>query len=128
MDLFKQYRFLAVTVFLFFILLFPLVLNGQGLVPCDGSEENPCDYNAFIRGIEILINWFILVGASASAIGFAWVGFIYITQGANPSKRAEANQTFTKIAIGFFFILGAWLIVKLILVGLGADLAQFPLG
>ena len=37
-----------------------------------------------------------------------------MTTGSNPGNKAKANKMFMNVAIGIFFMLAAWLIVKLI--------------
>ena len=59
-----------ISVIILFLVLIPSILFAQdagGLVPCDGPD---CDFEDFTTGINKLINWFILVGGSASAIGY----------------------------------------------------------
>jgi len=113
----RKNRVLFFSVIIGLALVLPFVgLAQSGFVTCDGPD---CDFYDLLAGMNKIINWFILVGGSVAALGFAYVGFIYITQGGNPSKRAEANKIFTTIATGFFFLLGSWLIVKLIILGFG---------
>lgn len=104
------------------VVFLPLVALAQqspgGLVPCDGPD---CDFNSLLEGVNKIINWMIVVAGLVAAGGFSYIGFIFITQGGNSGKRAEAKGIAWKIAVGFFFLLGGWLVVKLIVFGLGGN-------
>jgi len=120
--------FLKIFLFLlvFSVGFIPLFLNAQTpLVPCDNSPSQPCDFNAFVSGIQRVINWFITIAAMLSAIAFAYAGFLLLTGGGNPGKREKAKEIFTKVLIGFIIVLSSWLIVHAVLVGLGADPTNF---
>ena len=39
-----------------------------------------------------------------AAIAFAWAGWILVTSGGSESKKEQAKEIFTKVAIGFIFV------------------------
>lgn len=90
-----------------------------GLVVC--SKPPDCTYEEFIQTIEKVMNFIIITSASVAAIMFAYAGFLFMTAGGDTGKISKGKQVFTSVAIGFFIILSAWLIIKLVLTGLNAD-------
>ncbi len=100
------------------VVLLPFFAIADGLVPCDGSAENPCNFAALMTLVKKVLGWILIMVAPISAIMFAYAGFLYMTSQGNVSKRQQANKVFTNVGIGLFFVVGAWLIVKAILAGL----------
>jgi len=64
-------------------------------IPCDGTD---CDF----------------ISIPIAVIGFIYAGFLIMTAGADTGKVSKGKELLLKIAIGFFFVLAAWLIVNLI--------------
>lgn len=88
--------------------------EGFQLVPCDGTPQSPCDYNAFIKGVRTLINFFIAFAIPVSALAFAWAGFKYLTAGGDSGEVKKAHEIFKKVMVGFIMVLAGWLIVQTI--------------
>ena len=100
-------------------------LSKAELVPCkptvdeEGNMANSCTFNSLVQLVDNIIDFIITISVSVSAIMFAYAGFLYLS--GNPGKIKQAHGIFKNVAIGLIFILGAWLIVKAILTGLGAE-------
>ncbi len=88
----------------------------------------PCQFNHFIIGINNVINFLIMIGGSVAAIVFAIAGFMILTAGANESQVTRAKGMFWSVLKGFALMLAAWLLVKMVLVGLGVTDAFSFLG
>lgn len=73
-----------------------------------------CGYGDLIAAVKRVIDWVIIFTLEFSVVIIAYAGFNYLISGDNPGKRAEANKMLTKVVIGIFFVLAAWLIVNLI--------------
>jgi len=117
----RENKIILASIFLIFlILLIPSIAQAQynpdlGIwenITCSGAD---CQYCHFIQGINVVIAWFIYTGAILSAIGFAWAGSIYMTQGDSSGGREKAKAIFIKILTGFVILLASFLIVDLIM-------------
>lgn len=87
----------------------------------DEKTAGECDFNDLLKAVEHALNYLVTLTLSFSVVVIAYAGYLYMISGDNPGKRKEANNMLTKVAMGIFFILAAWLIVSLILKGLGVD-------
>lgn len=119
-----------IFLFTFSLLLLPFAfsyaLEGP-LIPCDGSVESPCDFEQLMKLVANVIDFLLKdMVLPIFAILCAYIGFLYLTSGANPGNRDTAKKMFPKIVIGFLVALAAWLIVKIILITLGYDGGVFP--
>jgi len=96
------------------VLLVPAGAHGQVnpgyLIVCDGVVVK-CEFNSLITLAIRIINFLTVLSASLAAISFCYAGFLLITSGGDPGARKKAQEIFTKTAIGFAFVLGAWVIV-----------------
>jgi len=111
------------------LLLLPLVAFAAPIVPCgiddavarglDASYAAPCGFNHFLIGINNVINFLIMIGGSIAAIVFAWAGILILTAGANESQMKKGREMFMPVVWGFVWMLSAWLLVKMVLTGLG---------
>lgn len=98
-------------------LTFPYLVKAEIYV-CKGSE---CGFDDLMKLIKSVLDYILTITVPLSAIMFAYAGFLYMTSQGSLDKRKKANQIFTNVGIGLFFVLAAWLIVKAIIVGLGAE-------
>ncbi len=107
-------------------------LGGGGIVPCqnlvdrNGVTVDPCNFPAFIKLIQNVMNFLIFdLALPLAALIFAYAGFLYLTSGANEHNRSKAKGIFWKVLVGFIIALSAWLIVKAVMMGLGYDTGTF---
>jgi hypothetical protein len=109
-----------------------------GLVPCgfdfdrSGQVKDPvanlpitdprveeCRFGHFLIGINKVINFLLMITGSIAALVFAYAGFLVLTAGANEGQVTQAKGMAWSVVKGFALMLAAWLLVKLVLVGLG---------
>lgn len=100
----------------------------SGIVPTDcgydvGPEGNGhiCGFADIIRLIQNIIEYIFILILPIAAIVFAYAGFLLLTSGGSPEKRKSAKNAMVKVITGIIIILLAWLLVKTVLVGLGAS-------
>lgn len=95
------------------------------LIPCDGITIK-CDFKALVKLVQNIINFLVYMAAPVSAVAFAWAGVLYLTAAGDEKKISQAHTIFTDVLIGLAIILSAWLIVKLIVTGLGVKSSLTP--
>lgn len=107
----------------------PVATFAAGLVPCGGpSDSHMCNFNDIVTLFNIVINFFVIKMLMPIAIVlFVWVGITYMTSGSAAGTKM-AKERFMALAKGVLFILGAWLIVKVVMVGLGYNPNDLWLG
>ncbi len=118
---------IILTLFLLFVLIaVPVVASAQAFViPCTGAPAadfqgtpGPTDHNCtwvdFLQLISNALTFLVLLSIPLATIAFAWSGFLMLTAAGSESKVSDAKEIFTKVLMGFIFVLTAWLIVKLI--------------
>lgn len=91
---------------------------GCDIVPeCDfsGGQGPYCQACDLIKLVNNLIAFGIYLSVMVATVMFAYAGFLYVTASASPENVKKAKDLFTKVFMGFVFILIAWLIVDLTL-------------
>ncbi len=127
----RQYiviRGIIVFVFLlstFYYLLPTTTLHAQdfGLIVCGEdvngdkiiNETEECTFNHLIKLVGQLINAMVIISTFLATGAFAYAGIKLLTSGGNESAMTEAKSIFTKVLIGYLWILFAWLIVYTII-------------
>ena len=116
--------FLATSVLIFVALAAPFSAQavwvpGQPIVPCD-NVATKCDFNQLVILANNIISAFIYLAVLVAVAMFAYAGWLYLTSAGDTSKMKSAHTIFTNAAVGFLFILTAWLIVTLILSALAS--------
>lgn len=95
---------------------------GWNLVP-DCQDDPPlgststakvCGFNTLMHLIRHLTDFALFLVMPIAAAIFAWAGFLYLTAGASPGNVGKAKGMFWAAALGLFWTLGAWLVIKLI--------------
>jgi len=105
--------FLAICMFL----TAPVISMAAGLVPCDNSPGQPCDFNALMALIYKVIKFILFdLAIPIAAIMFAYAGALLFTAGGESSHaRDKAKKIFWGVSKGLIFAAGAFLIVRAIL-------------
>ena len=87
---------------------------GNTVTASDGTQSvpNPCGFNHILILAKNLITGWIMAGVTIATLGFTYAGYLYITAAGNMEHVKHAHSIFLKVAVGFFFMLSAWLIVK----------------
>lgn len=115
----KLLIFSPIFLFVFFTatltVFFPSAsLYAQSIeIPCDGVDV-VCDFEKLVQLGRNIMNFLILLSIPIATIAFAWAGILMLTARGNESQVSKAKEIFTKVLIGFLFVLTAWLIVQLI--------------
>lgn len=106
-----------------FVALFTLVMvcapsvafGALGLVPvvpesCNGVGgcQSVCD---IAQVAQNLLNDGIYIAVFLSAMLFAWAGWKYLTNVANPEGVSKAKEIFFNVAVGLVIILAGWIVV-----------------
>ncbi len=89
--------------------------EGTGIIPCDGSDAHPCGWGALVELASRAISFLIYLSVFIAAIAFTIAGFKYLTAAGDEGKAKSARSIFTNVAVGLLFVLGAFLLVKVIL-------------
>jgi hypothetical protein len=117
----KKYLNKKAPLIVFVFFSFPLLV-GAGIVPaCTGTGAGgtvKCDFAYLVKLVKSVLDYILAITAPIAAIMFAYAGFLYMTSQGDPGKRTKANQIFTNVGIGIFFVVGAWLLAKAVLSGL----------
>lgn len=102
----------------------PTIIHAQGnLIPCDGED---CNFTQLMILFNNVINFLLFTIATPfAAIVFAYAGWLYLRAGDNPGNKGKAKAMFVKMLVGYVVALGAYLIVKVIMQGLGFDATNF---
>ena len=69
-----------------------------------------------------IINFLLYyLAAPIAVLMFMWAGFIFIFHSDNPGEISKAKGIFRNVVVGFVLALAAFLVIKLILLGLQVD-------
>lgn len=103
----------------FLCLFLPLfLLEAAPLVPCDGTIKSPCTFGSFLKLVQNVINYLLILAVPIATAFFAYAGFLVMTSGDSSDKRGKAWQIFKDIGWGVFWILAAWMVVSIIVTAL----------
>jgi putative copper export protein len=80
----------------------------QPLIVCSGPD---CTFASLILLVKNLITDLIILSTFLAVVAFAYAGFLLMTSGGSESGKDKAKKIFTKVLIGYVWILGAWVIV-----------------
>lgn len=92
------------------------------LVPCTGFED--CDYQKFLDLIGKVFRFLVMIAVPLATLGIGIGGVYMIFGSASESERTKGKEIFWDSIIGLVIVVAAWLIVRTILIGLGADVAS----
>lgn len=96
------------------------------LVPCGNTGQPVCNFYQLTKLVQNIINFLVYMAAPVAAVAFAWAGVLYLTAAGDEKKIGQAHTIFTDVLIGLGIVLSAWLIVKLIVTGLGVKSSLTP--
>ena len=89
-----------------------LLAQSFDLIVCDGPN---CTFSSLITLVQNLITAMVVISTFLAAAAFAYAGILLLTSGVSEGKKDEAKKIFTKVLIGYLWILGAWVIVYTII-------------
>ncbi len=117
------YTFILTTLAIPSFIYADWIVESQ-LVPCnpkiqpDGTMTK-CGFYDLVALVNNIIDFIIYISIPISAVMFAFAGALYIS--GKSSNIERAHGIFKNVGRGLVFVLGAWLIVKAILSGMGAE-------
>lgn len=92
----------------------------------------PCEAAGIIQAQQLmtrLINISVTIAFMALTVWLVWGALkFFITSGGDPKNLAHAWQSVTWAFMGLFFMVLAWLALKLIAAATGADVTSYCLG
>lgn len=124
---------IGATILSLSILIMPMMVYGAGLIPCgdiknaDGVITNPCGFYDLIKLANSIIKFLMYdIAIPLATLGFMYVGANFILNQNKEGARSEAKESFLNMAKGFGMILGAYVLIKTVLVAfLACDVASF---
>lgn len=94
----------------------------DGFTQCGYGDTYDCDFNQLLATIDRIIKFMLyVIVLPLAAIMFAWSGIklIIVKSQGKQAALSEAKSLFGQVLLGIVFAMGAWVIVKFILVILG---------
>ena len=89
----------------------PLIVCNTNFDTVQKIFTDPCTFNDLVTLSQNLITNLVLISTLLATAAFIYAAVLLLTSGGNPSKKDEAKKIFTKVLIGYLWILGAWLLV-----------------
>ena len=84
------------------------------------AEE--CNFEHLIELVNRIIDFIIyVIILPGSIVLFMYAGFLYMTSAVNPAQRNKAKSIFWNVLKGLGIALVSWLVVKFLVLGLGAN-------
>lgn len=117
----KTFKILIISSLIF--LISPSLVLAEGIVPDCGG--NPCTYTDFIGPdglVDNFINFIVFdLATPVAVVAILFAGLMYVFGATDPGKRSTAKKILWSAVIGLAIALSAYLIVQLLITGLGAD-------
>jgi len=85
----------------------PLIVCGEKT----GEFTHPCGFPDLILLVKNLITDLVILSTFLAMAAFVYIGYLLLTSGGKTGARDKARDVFTKVIIGYLWILGAWLLV-----------------
>jgi ribosomal protein L33 len=86
-----------------------------GIVPECFSGGPYCQACDLVRLVSNLLAFAIYFATFVATIMFTYAGFLYVTAAGSTENLTKAHDIFTKVFLGFVFVLVAWLIIDITL-------------
>ena len=98
------------------MILYPLFVFAAGIVPCEGTLEDPCNICHLAVGIKNLINVILIdIVFPLSIIAFLYGGIKLITSRGSETDLEKGKKAIWMAFWGLLIAFGAWLIIDMIL-------------
>lgn len=103
---------------------FALAAGIPTIVPSDCNQDGGCPSICSLAQLaQNILNAAIYIAVAFSAVMFAWAGFLYLTNVANPGQHSRAVKIFGNVVIGLVIIVVGWLVIDVVMRAfLGASL------
>lgn len=89
----------------------PSLASAEGLVPCGGKGEDPCQTCHLVALVNSVTGWLVLMLGIVAAIMVVAAGFRLVISTGNTSAMASAKKTMANMLIGYSIVLAGWLLV-----------------
>ena len=110
------------VLFLSVLIVAPLFVSADGLVPCGGEGEKACDFCYFVILVDNVQEFLLIVLIlPAGVIALIIAGIMLLTAGGNTAQIEKGKSIFKYAIIGILIAFAAWLIVDTILGNLLQD-------
>lgn len=118
---------MGARVLSFAVFVVPMIAGAQGLIPCGGKGQDPCEFKHLIILANTIVRFLMIdVAVPLAALGLMWVGGNLVLNQNKEGAWSEAKESFENIGIGFGIMLGAFVLIKLVLFTfLSDDQAKF---
>jgi hypothetical protein len=121
----KRFSFILISLFVTFSLPFATSVSAQ----CTGDS---CPAAGIVQVQQLMtrmINISVTIAFMSLTVWLVWGALkFFITSGGDPKNLAHAWSSVTWAFMGLFFMVLAWLSLKLIAAVTGANITQFCLG
>jgi len=117
----KTFAYIITSLLSFFVLVsvsHGAIFDG-GIITCGRGTSTPCTFDDALKFANDVIKAIGVIAVTVATITFTIAGWNILTHPDNPGERTKAKEMFYKTLIGIFFLLCAFIIVKLIVNGLG---------
>lgn len=119
-KVFNRILFVTLLLFVVSIPMTPLITqantNSAGLVPCGGTDQEPCEFKDLIVGLHNVIEFAIKVLAPVFvAIMVVTGGFYLLTAGPSPGRAARGKEMIKWAVIGYAIIMLSYIMVNTVL-------------
>lgn len=109
------------------LLLSPVLVHGQGLVPqstggCPPGYEGNCGNYNLDSFVELAVNisrWILGIVGSLTLLMFIYGGIIFLISAGSSEKIGEAKKIITAAVVGLLIVLSSFLIIKFVLLSMG---------
>lgn len=116
----KIKNFIFISAFL--ILLFPILVGAEGLVPCKGTKEDPCTlchlFQLFANIVDFVLFRFV---PPLAILVIVWGGAMFLMAAGDPGRLSQAKGILISTVLGLAIIYSAWLVVNLFFASFSAS-------
>lgn len=127
--MFKKIIVFSILLTFSLLILTPVFVNGQGLVPesvggCPAGYEGNCgnyNLNSFIELAVNISRWILGIVGSLTLLMFIYGGIVFLISAGSSEKIGEAKKIITAAVIGLLIVLSSFLIIKFVLKSMGIE-------
>lgn len=129
---FKSFQFTAVAILFILFINFPPITHAQCAPPDPVTKEVICQTAGIIQVQQLvtrMINISVSIAFMALTVWLIWGALkFFITSGGDPKALAQAWSSMTWAFVGLFFLILAYLAIRLISDLTGAHVTEYCLG
>lgn len=101
--------------------------KAEGLVTCGNPNQPACGFSDIFGMLNRFISFLIMyIVPSIATILIMYAGFLFLNSAGEAAAHTKAKNILRQTIIGIILIVGAWVVIKTILIGLGYDSSIFP--